>query len=147
MNADTVKKLREKTGAGIMECKKALEDAKGNLEGAEDLIKERGLRKAGKKADRGTGAGFVKAYVHHDRVGVLLDIRAETDFVVKSEPFQELAQEVAMQVAAMNPEDTAELLKQPYVRDTGKTVENLIKGTIAKVGENISVERFCRYEV
>ena len=130
-----------------MECKRALEDAKGDFQKAESIISERGLVKAGKKAERGTKAGYIKAYVHRDRVGVLLDIHAETDFVVKSDPFQELAQEIAMQIAAMDPEDVEKLLEQPYVRDAGKTVKDLIKNVIAKVGENISVERFCRYEV
>ena len=82
-----------------------------------------------------------------ERVGVLIEVRAETDFVVKSDPFQELAHELAMQIAAMDPENVQALLDQPYVRDPGKTVEALVKGTIAKVGENITIERFCRYEV
>ena len=147
MVADDVKKLREQTGAGVMDCKKTLEDAGGNFEKAVVLIQERGLIKAEKKAERGTGAAFIKAYAHQNRVGVLIEVRAETDFVVKSDPFQELAHELAMQIAAMDPENVQALLDQPYVRDPGKTVEALVKGTIAKVGENITIERFCRYEV
>ena len=147
MTAGDVQKLREVTGAGVMECKKALEEAKGDFEQAKKVIQERGLIRAEKKADRATGAGLLETYVHNGRVGVLLDLRCETDFVVRSEPFRELAHELVMHIAAMDPKDSAELLAQAYIKDPGMSVENLIKGVIAKVGENIRVERFCRYAV
>lgn len=140
-----IQKLREATGAGVMDCKKALESSK-NFESAVKKIGERGAVIAEKKGDRKTGAGFLKTYTHNDRVGVLLEIRAETDFAVKSAPFQEFAHEVAMQVAAMNPENVEGLLEQPYIKDDSKTVQDVLQGCIAKVGENIKVERFCRYE-
>ncbi len=140
-------KLREMTGAGVMECKRALEEAKGDVDKAVGIIKERGLTKAESKKERKTGAGLVYSYVHNDRVGVLMEIRAETDFVVRSEPFKSLAHELAMQIAAMSPENVEALLNQPYIKDESVTVGNMIKGTMAKVGENIQVERFMRYEV
>ncbi len=142
-----VQKLREATGAGMMDCKRALVDAGGDLDKAKALIMERGLVKAEKKADRATGAGILESYIHNNRVGVMLDLRCETDFVVRSEPFRTLAHELAMQIAAMSPVDNVGLLAQPYVRDPGLSVDSYIKSVIAKVGENIRVERFCRYEL
>ena len=130
-----------------MDCKRALQDAEGNFESAKKLIQERGLAKVEKRAGRETGAGLVKAYVHNERIGVLLDVRAETDFVVRSEPFQELAQELVMQVAAMDPQTVEELLEQPYVRDESRKVSSLVQDVIARVGENVRVNRFIRYEV
>ena len=130
-----------------MDCKKALEDAKGDFDAAVKLIQERGLIKAEKKSARATGAGYLESYVHNGRVGVLLEARCETDFVAHSDPFKELVHDLAMQIAAMNPESAEALLKQPYVKDESLTVEQLIKSVIAKVGENIQVERFCRYEL
>lgn len=142
-----IQKLRERTGGGIMECKRALEDAKGDVLAAVKLLEERGMRKAEKKASRATGAGILESYIHNGRVGVLLELRCETDFVVRSDPFKYLAHELAMQIAAMNPADAAELLAQPCIKDPNLTVEAFVKSTIAKVGENIRVERFCRYEL
>lgn len=147
MAASDVQKLREITGAGIMECKKALEDTKGNFDDAVRIINERGLVKAEKKASRATGAGFLESYIHNGRVGVLLELRCETDFVAHSDPFKELSHNLAMHIAAMDPQSIDELLKQPYIRDEKITIENLIKGVIAKVGENIQIARFCRYEL
>jgi elongation factor Ts len=147
MSTTDVQKLREMTGAGVMDCKKAIDDAKGDLDAAVRLINERGLLKAARKAGRGTGAGFIKSYLHNNRVGVLLELRCETDFVVRSEPFQELAHELAMHITAMNPTDVDTLLGQPYVKDEAMSVEDFIKGVVAKVGENIQVARFCRYEI
>ena len=147
MGTADVQKLREMTGAGVMECKRALEDAKGDMDAAVALINERGLLKAEKKKDRALGAGLLKSYIHNGRVGVLLEVRAETDFVVRSEPFQELCHEVAMQIAAMDPADLTALLAQPYIKDDSITMDAFVKRTTAKVGENIQVARFCRYEL
>ncbi len=144
---EAIQKLRAATGAGVMECKRALTDAGGNFEQAVKLIGERGLVKAESRQSRAAGAGLLETYIHQNRVGVLLDVHAETDFVVRSEPFRELAHELAMQIAAMDPKDVAELLAQPYIKDAATTVEALVKGTMAKVGENIVVERFTRYEL
>lgn len=142
-----IQRLREVTGAGVMECKKALADAKGDFDEAIKIIGERGIVKAEKKASRATGAGFLESYIHNGRVGVLMEIRCETDFVARSAPFRELSHELVMQIAAMNPENIEALLKQPYIKDEKLSVEALIKGAVAKLGENIRVERFCRYEI
>jgi elongation factor Ts len=147
MGTADVQKLREMTGAGVMECKRALEEAKGDFDKATAIINERGLVKAEKKKDRALGAGLLKSYIHNGRVGVLLEVRAETDFVVRSEPFQELCHEVAMQIAAMDPAGVEGLLQQPYIKDDSMTVDALVKRVTAKVGENIKVMRFCRYEL
>ena len=142
-----IQKLRELTGAGVMECKRALADANGDFNRALQLISERGIARADKKAVRATGAGFLESYIHNGRIGVLLELRSETDFVARSEPFRELAHELAMHIAAAAPENPEALLVQPYIRNESITVQTLIKNTIAKVGENIRVERFCRYEL
>ena len=147
ITAEAVSKLREATGAGVMDCRKALIEANGDFEAAKKIIQERGLSKVEKRAGRETGAGLVHSYVHNGRIGVLVDLRAETDFVVRSEPFQKLAHEVAMQISAMNPQDIDALLAQPYIKDESKTVKDLVNDVIAKVGENVAVSRFCRIEV
>lgn len=142
-----IQKLREMTGAGVMECKRALEDAAHDLDAAVKLVHERGLTKVEKRAGRETGAGLIESYIHSERIGVLLDLRAETDFVVRSEPFRKLAHELAMQIAAMAPKDVAELLGQPYIKDEKKTVKDLVNEVIARVGENIRVNVFSRIEL
>lgn len=147
MNTNEIQRLRELTGAGIMDAKRALEEVGGDLEKAKSLIMERGMLKAEKKADRKTGAGFLESYIHNNRVGVLLELRCETDFVVRADPFRALAHDLAMHVAAMRPASVEELLLQVYVKDSTQTIDQLIKGVIARVGENIKVERFCRYEL
>jgi len=147
MNKADIQKLREETGAGVMDCKRALEEANGHFEKAKDIVRERGIVIAEKKEGRATGAGLLKEYIHNERVGVLLEMRGETDFAIHSEPFQELAHALAMQIAAMAPEDVDELLKQNYIKNESMTVETLIKETMGVVGENITVARFCRYEL
>ncbi len=144
---DIVQKLRETTGAGVMECNRAFKDAGGDFGKAVALIGERGLSKVEKRAGRETGAGLVHAYVHNERIGVLMNISAETDFVVRSDPFRALAHELAMQLAAVGAKDVAELLAQPYIRDEKKTVKDIIGEAIAKVGENIQVKEFYRIEL
>jgi len=145
--SDDVKKLREVTGAGVMDCQRALKEADGDFDKAIALIHERGEAIFQKRKERLTGAGVLKSYIHNGRVGVLLDIRCETDFVGRGEDFQNLANEVVIQITAMNPENVEELLKQPYVKDESITIGDLIKRVIAKTGENMKVERFCRYEI
>ncbi len=142
-----IQKIRGETGAGVMECKKALEESKGNFEKAKKILYKKGLKKAEQKSERKTGAGLLEVYVHNHRVGVLLELRCETDFVAKNELFKELAHNLAMQIAAMNPENVKELLKQPSIKDEKQTVEELIKQYIARTGENMKVERFTRYEL
>ena len=147
MNAKDIQKLSEATGAGVMECKHALVEAEGDFERAKAVIHERGFAKVEKRAGRETGAGLVKSYVHNERIGVLLELRAETDFVVRSDPFQQFAHELVMQVASMDPQSVDELLAQPYIRDEKQTVKDLLTDVIAKVGENITIGRFFRIEV
>lgn len=147
MSAKEIKKLRELTGAGVMECKKALEESKGDLEKAVKIINKRGLAKAEKRAERKTGAGLVQAYVHNERVGALVELRSETDFVAHSEPFRELAKNLAMQVAAMAPLDKEGLLTQPFIKDPEKTIKDLVSEVVSKVGENVQIGKFYRIEL
>ena len=144
---EQVQKLRELTSAGVMECKKALEEAGGDFEKAKIIIHERGLAKAERKGDRSTGAGLLHSYIHNERVGVLLELRCETDFVARNESFKELAHNLAMHIAAMNPFNLEELMTQIYIKDDSINIEEFIKSTIAKIGENIKIEKFCRYEI
>ena len=146
-NATDIQRLRDTTGAGVMECKKALEEAHGNFERAVQIVQEHGLVKFEKRAGRETGAGLIETYVHNNRIGVMLEIRAETDFVVRSEPFRVLAHELTMHIAAAAPANVDELLKQLYIKDETKTVSDVIKGTAAQVGENIKVKQFYRIEL
>lgn len=143
---ELIQKLREQTGAGVMDAKAALTQAEGDYEKALAIVSEKAGTKAGKRAERETGAGLIETYVHNGRVGVMLDMRAETDFVVRSEPFQDLAKGVVMHIAAMNPETVEELLAQPFVKDDGKTVNELLNELIAKTGENCRIARFARFE-
>lgn len=147
MSAEDVKKLREETGAGVMDAKRALEEAGGDFEKAKEVIKKQGLAKAEKKSEREIKAGLIKTYTHNDRIGVVLRLGCETDFVAKSDPFQELAQNIVMQIAAMNPESVEDLLAQPFIKDESLKIEDLVKGAIAKTGENIRVDEFSRLEL
>ena len=143
-----VKKLREETGAGVMPCKKALEESGGDPKKAKVLLKERGAEIVAKKSARKTTSGIVEAYIHaNDKIGVLVEVYCETDFVARNEDFRKLAHELALQIASLNPKDTKELMKQDYVRDPKRKVSDLIEEAIARFGENIRVGRFVRYEV
>lgn len=145
---EQIKELRQETNLPISDCKKALEEAKGNLEEARKLLESRGVQIAEKKRAREVGEGLIETYLHpNGKVGALLDIRCETDFVAKSEDFRNLCHELALQVASMNPDTVEELIQQPYIRDPGKTVKDIITGTVAKLGENIIVKRFSRFEI
>jgi elongation factor Ts len=141
-----VQRLRAETSAGVMDCKRALEDAQGDFEKAKGLLKERGLASLKKKTGREAKEGAVSSYIHAGgRVGAIVEIASETDFVSRSPEFQKLAQEVAMHVAAMDPKDIDELLGQAYIRDASKTVNDLVTTLAASVGENVSVRRFQRF--
>jgi elongation factor Ts len=141
-----VQRLRAETSAGVMDCKRALEDAQGNFEKAKDLLKERGLASLKKKSGREAKEGTVASYIHAGgRVGAIVEIASETDFVSRSPEFQKLAQEVAMHVAAMDPKDVEELLGQDYIRDASKKVNDLVTTLAASVGENLSIRRFQRF--
>lgn len=148
ITADQIKKLREKTGAGIMDCRKALEESKGDQKKAEELLQSWGIEKAGKKEGRETKQGVVSSYIHaNGTVGALVELYCETDFVARTEDFNNLAHEICMQVAAMNPESISELEKQPYIRDNKLNVSELVKKTIAKLGENIKIGRIARFDI
>lgn len=149
ISIDLLKKLREETKAGVADCRQALEDAKGDYGKAKKLLVERGLEKASKKEGKETLQGVVASYVHTtgSRVGVLVELRCETDFVARTDEFGKLAHELTLQVAAMNPKNVKELLETPYIRDSSVTIADLIKQAIAKLGENITVARFFRMEL
>jgi len=141
-----VQRLRAETNAGVMDCKRALEDAQGDFEKAKGLLKERGLASLKKKSRREAKEGTVASYIHAGgRVGAIVEIASETDFVSRSAEFQKLAQEVAMHVAAMDPKDVEELLGQDYIRDASKKVNDLVTTLAASVGENVSIRRFQRF--
>ena len=143
---DKIKELREKTGAGVMDAKKALEEAKGDLAVAEEIIAKKGLMKAASKSEREVASGRVQSYIHNTgRVGAMVELACETDFVAKTEEFITLCKEIAMQVASMDPDDVEVLLKQAYIRDGSKTIEDLVKALIAKTGENTKIVRFVRF--
>ncbi len=142
-----LKQLREETSASIADCRMALEESNNDVKKAQEWLKKRGLEKAEKKSDRETSQGMIESYVHNGRVGVLLEMLCETDFVARTDDFKGLAKEVAMQIAAMKPESVEDLLKQEYIRDSGQTIEQLVKSVIGKLGENITVKRFTRLAI
>ncbi len=146
-NINQLKQLRQETGVSINECKKALEKAKGDIEKAKNILKEVGKEFAEKKKERETGQGIIASYIHSNKkIGVLLDLHCETDFVSKSQDFQNLAHELCLQIAAIDPEEIP-LLSQPWIKDEARTIKELIEEHIAKLGENIVVKRFARYEI
>ena len=148
VTAQQIKDLREKTQAGFADCKNALEEAKGDMKVATEILRKKGFEKAAKKSDRETGQGLVESYVHQTgRVGVLVSLLCETDFVARTDEFKSLAHEIAMQVAAMNPKDVSSLLKQEYIRDGSRTINDLVTEAIAKLGENIKLGSFSREEI
>lgn len=147
MDTQLLKKLRNETQAPINDCKVAIESAGGDYAKALEIIRARGLDKAAKKSERETGVGHIETYIHGGgRVGVMLDVRCESDFVARNEMFRGLAHDIAMQIAAMNPETVEALLEQPYIKDASLTVKQLIQSIVGKIGENIQIARFTRYE-
>ena len=145
---ETVKELRIETGAAVMDIKRALEESGGDMEKAKKLLQERGVAKAQKKAEREAADGLVAAYIHtNGKIGAMVEVFCETDFVARTEDFQNLAHELAMQVAATDPKSTDELLSQKYIREPSKTVQDLVNEVIAKVGENIRIGEFTRFQI
>jgi elongation factor Ts len=160
-----IKELREATGAGVMDAKRALEESNGDMAKAKVVLREKGVAAAAKRADRETSNGVVESYIHAGgRIGVLVELNCETDFVANTEDFRGLARNIAMQVAAMNPslisaderagnpqlegsDEEVCLLSQPFIRDASRTIQGLISDTVAKTGENIRVRRFVRFEL
>jgi len=141
---EQIKKLREMTGVSVMACKKALEEAEGDAEKALTILRTRGAEVAKKKAERETGAGVIEAYVHNNQIGVLAEVRSETDFVARNEEFRAFAHNIAMHIAAAAPRDVEELLKQEYIKEPEIIVNDYLKQMIQKFGENIKISRFFR---
>lgn len=167
---EVIKELREQTNCGVMDCKKALKEANGDINKAKDLLRQRGLEMAAKKGDRLTKEGRVESYIHlGSKIGVIVEVNCETDFVAKNEEFCKFAKDVAMHIAACSPkyvskahipEDVLKqqadqqsyiketcLLDQPFVRDASKTIQDCINLLVAQIGENILISRFIRYKV
>lgn len=143
-----IKQLREETNVSYIMCQKALEEAKGNLDKARDILKKKGAEVAEKKADRETSQGAIFTYVHHNKkIGAMVTLLCETDFVAINSDFQQLGNEIAMQVASTEPKDIAELMSSPFIKDPKLTIEQLVKDNILKLGENISIKEFVRYAI
>ncbi|OGO04968.1 MAG: translation elongation factor Ts [Chloroflexi bacterium RBG_13_54_8] len=158
-----IKELRNRTSSGVIECKKALEEAEGDLSKAGEILRERGLAKVEKKKDRVALQGLIEAYVHYGgRIGAMVEVNCETDFVAKTDEFKTLAHNLVLQVAAtdprfisaaqipegekLNPEEVC-LLEQPFIKDQTRKVGDLVTDVVAKVGEKVSVGRFARFEL
>lgn len=163
VTTDDVKRLREATGAGVMDSKRALEETGGDFERARALLRERGVAAAAKRSERATSQGLVEAYIHGEgRIGALVEVNCETDFVARTPAFRQLARDIAMQVAAMDPQgltpddvpaevagdrEQQALLTQAFIRDASRTVGDLVKEIIAQTGENVRVSRFSRFQL
>lgn len=147
ISVEQIKSLRAKTGLGIHDVKNALEETGGDEAKALAWLKEKGLSTVAKKADRATSQGLIESYVHGGRLGAIVEVNCETDFVARNDEFKQFVKDIAMQVASMNPENVEELLKQDYFRDPSKTVQDLLHETITKIGENIKISRFSRFEL
>jgi len=148
ISAEIVKELRDKTGVSVMECKKALEEAGGDMTKALEILGARAAAAVGKKADRTLGAGSIAAYVHSTKqVGSMIMLACETDFVAKGEEFSQLAYDIAMHAAAMKPESVEVLMAQPYIKDPSKTIADLLAGATQKFGERIEVGKMAFFSV
>jgi elongation factor Ts len=144
---DQIKQLRVETGVSISECKKALEEAKGNVGKAKEILKKLGSQLAEKKIKRETKEGIIESYIHPGKkIGAMVELHCESDFVARSQDFQKLAHELCLQIAAMNPKKTS-LMRQPWIRDETKSIRDLVQEYIVKLGENIIIKRFIRYEL
>lgn len=147
-SVELVKKLREETGAGVMDCKRVLEETKGSVKKAKELLKKKGLEKAQKKKKREVKEGYVATYTHSTgRVGAMVELLCETDFVAKNKEFVALGRDLCLQVVALEAKDAKELLKQDFIKDGSLTVAKLIDSMISKFGENIKIGKVTRAEV
>ena len=148
ITAADIRQVREETGAPMLRAKKVLEEQGGDVKKATVILREEGFEKVGKRAERETSQGVVVTYAHHTgKVAAIVEFLSETDFVAKNELFTKTANEIALQVASMNPKDEKELLSQGFIKDPSKTIEDLIKDVITKTGENVRLGRFSRIEV
>jgi elongation factor Ts len=147
MSIEKIKKLREETGISVGECRKALEEAQGDLEKAKEILKKRGQDFAKKRLEREAGQGIIESYIHTGKkVGAMIELRCESDFVARSADFQKLAHEICLQITAISP-DEIPLLEQPWIKDESKTIKELIEEYIGKLGENIILKNFVRYQI
>jgi len=145
---EDVKNLRSRTGVSIMQCKKALEASNGDFNKALEELKTKGAEIASKKSERELKSGIIQAYVHNDKkTGSILELLCETDFVAKNEDFQKTAHDIVMHITAMNPENKEELLAQSFIKDSNKTINQLIEENIQRFGENIEIGYFIRYSI
>lgn len=163
ISTDAIRALREKTGAGIMDCKRALEKSSGSGEGAMELLRQWGLASVANKSSRAAKDGVIQAYIHvGGRIGVLVELNCETDFVARTLEFQTLAHDIALQIAAMHPQivdderpledlDSSDgeprLLHQPFIKDSSRSVQDIVSDVVARTGENIQIRRFVRFEL
>jgi len=147
MDIENIKKLREMSGVGMTDAKKALVDSSGDFDKALEEMKKKGLAKAVKRGEREARCGLIGSYSHDGRIGVLVEVNCETDFVAKTDEFKELVKDLTLHIAASEPGSVEELLKQPFVKDPERTTDDIIKGYIAKLGENIVVRRLVRFEL
>ncbi len=162
VTSDQIKQLRELTGAGVMDCKRALQEANGDMDQAVKLLQQWGVENVGMRAGREAGQGLIECYIHQSRVGAMVELNCETDFVARTEDFRTLARELAMQIASMNPKYVARddipadedgdpkemaLLEQPYIRDGSRTIGQLVTEVAAKTKEKVAVRRFARFQL
>jgi elongation factor Ts len=162
VSPDDIKRLREETQAGVMDCKRALEEANGDFQKAKKILYEQGVMRMEKRTDRESSQGLVESYIHQGRIGAMVEVNSETDFVARNDAFRELARNVAMQVASMNPRyltveempaDTIEepkeivLMEMPFIRDQSKTIRDLVNDVAVATKENVRIRRFTRFEV
>ena len=148
ISTSLIKQLREKTKAGVMDCRQALEECRGDCQKAEKWLQKKGIESATKRANRETTAGLIETYSHADgKIVAVVELNCETDFVARNEEFKKLAHELAMQMAAMKPKNVSDLLKQPWIRDDQQTIGELVKTAVGKLGENIVIGRIARFEL
>lgn len=147
VTVEQIKSLRLKTGLGIHDVKKALEESNGDETKAIAWLKEKGLSTVAKKSDRATSNGLIDVYTHGGRIGAMVEVNCETDFVARNDDFKTFVHDISLQVASMNPKDVDELLKQEFFKDTSMTIQDYLNETITKIGENIKIARFSRLEL
>lgn len=145
---ELVKQLRDETSASVADVKNALDQAKGDMKKAKEILSKKGFETAAKRAEHTTEQGLIESYVHgNGKIGVLVELLCETDFVARTAEFVELAHEIALQVSAMDPKDVNDLMEQEYIRDESRTIGDLVREAVAKLGENIRLSRFARFEI
>lgn len=147
ISAQTISKIRQETGYGLMDIKKALLEAAGNEQQALELLRAKGLERIGKRADRQSKEGYIEAYSHGGRIAVIVEVNCETDFVAKTEDFRAFVHDLALQISSMTPENVDTLLQQPFVKEPSRTVGDLFHDLAQKTGEKLEIRRFARYEL